>query len=95
MIRLILRIIYIAIMAVEAIVLARIILNIFGSTSTNVYAEWIRGISDIFINPFSGITAESVSLNSLTISLTPFVALLFYIIAAFILSELVKAFSKD
>lgn len=82
-------------MAVEAFVITRILLNIFNANFSNAFASWIRSISDIFISPFSGITANGIQIDNTVISLTPFVALLFYIIAAFILSELLKAFSKE
>ena len=95
MIKFILRIVYIALMGIEALILARIILNIFNANFSNVYAGWIKNTSEIFISPFSGIMAESIKIESLVISLTPFVALIFYIIGGFIISELLKAFSKE
>ena len=57
--------------------------------------NWVLNMSDIFIQPFDGIVASNLQINNLVIPLTPVVALLFYIVAAFILSELLKSFSRD
>jgi hypothetical protein len=49
----------------------------------------------MFVKPFEGIVTSSLQINTFTLELTPFVALLFYIIIAFVLSELLKSFSRE
>jgi uncharacterized protein YggT (Ycf19 family) len=95
MLKLITILLYIAVMFVEALVITRIILLLINANTSNPFANWVMSMSDMFVQPFDGIVASSLQINTITIPLTPIVALLFYIVAAFILSELLKAFSRD
>jgi hypothetical protein len=82
-------------MFIEALLITRIILLLINANTSNSFANWVLNMSDIFIQPFDGIVASNLQINNLVIPLTPVVALLFYIVAAFILSELLKSFSRD
>lgn len=82
-------------MFIEALVITRIILLLINANTSNSFANWVMSMSDMFVQPFDGIVADSLQINNISIPLTPVVALLFYIVAAFILSELLKAFSRD
>lgn len=82
-------------MFVEALVITRIILLLINANTSNTFANWVLSMSDMFVQPFDGIVASNLQINSLVIPLTPVVALLFYIVAAFVLSELLKSFSRD
>lgn len=82
-------------MFVEALVITRIILLLINANTSNSFANWVLSMSDMFVQPFDGIVASNLQINSLVIPLTPVVALLFYIVAAFVLSELLKSFSRD
>lgn len=95
MLKLIIRLAYIATMFVEALVITRIILLLINANTSNSFANWVLSMSDMFVQPFDGIVASNLQINSLVIPLTPVVALLFYIVAAFVLSELLKSFSRD
>ncbi len=95
MLKLIIRLAYIATMFVEALVITRIILLLINANTSNTFANWVLSMSDMFVQPFDGIVASNLQINSLVIPLTPVVALLFYIVAAFVLSELLKSFSRD
>jgi hypothetical protein len=51
-------------------------------------------MSAIFISPFEGIAPSTLVIDRLEIALTPIIALVFYAIIAFVLSELIKAFNN-
>lgn len=95
MIKLIIRLSYILVMFIEALIITRIILLVINANMQNTFASWVMGISDMFVQPFNGIVTDSMKINTLVIPLTPIVALLFYIVAAFVLSELLKSFSRE
>jgi hypothetical protein len=52
-------------------------------------------MSDILIKPFEGITANVLVIDNLEITITPIIALVFFAIVGFVLSELIKAFKND
>lgn len=95
MLKLIIRLAYIATMFVEALVMTRIILLALNASLENQFASWVMNTSSMFVEPFEGIVSNSIGIASFTLPLTPVVALLFYIVAAFILSELLKSFARD
>jgi hypothetical protein len=95
MLKLIIRLAYFTVIFVEALILTRIILLIINANTANAFASWVLGTSSIFVQPFEGIIATSLQINNFTLPLTPLVALLFYIILAFVLSELLKSFSRE
>ncbi len=95
MMSLLFKFLYAGDLMIEAGIVMRIILDLIKANSTNTYVKWIHDMSSIFIDPFKGIVADSIKIDNFAISLTPIVALVFYIIIAFILSELIKAFSHQ
>lgn len=95
MLKLIFRLAYAGILFIEALIITRIVLIIINASIENPFAEWVKHTSEIFISPFSGITTNNLQIDNFVLPLTPFIALIFYIIAAFILSELVKSFSRE
>lgn len=95
MFKLLIRLAYTVTLFIEALIMARIILSIIGANLQNIFVSWVMNYSDIFIKPFEGITANSLQIDRFTLSLTPIIALVFYIIGAFILSELLKSFSRE
>jgi hypothetical protein len=95
MLKLIIRLAYFTVIFVEALILTRIVLLIINANTANAFASWVLGTSSIFVQPFEGIIATSLQINNFTLPLTPLVALLFYIILAFVLSELLKSFSRE
>jgi hypothetical protein len=56
---------------------------------------WVMNTSDIFVKPFEGITTNSIQIDKFSFSLTPLITLVFFMIAAFVLSELLKSFSRE
>jgi hypothetical protein len=95
MLKLIIRLAYFVVIFIEALVLTRLVLLIINASNQNAFASWVLGTSSIFVDPFEGIITTSLEINNFTLPLTPFVALLFYIILAFVLSELLKSFSRE
>jgi|AntAceMinimDraft_9_1070365.scaffolds.fasta_scaffold32011_2 hypothetical protein len=93
MLSLLFKILYALDLLIEASIVMRIILLILGANQSNTFVSWIYDISTMFITPFEGIIAQSIQIDNFTMELTPLVALVFYIVIAFVLSELVKAFS--
>ncbi len=95
MLKVIIRLAYFTVIFVEALVLTRIVLLLINASTQNPFASWVLGSSTMFVQPFEGIVATSLQINNFSLPLTPLVALLFYIILAFVLSELLKSFSAD
>jgi uncharacterized protein YggT (Ycf19 family) len=95
MLKLIFKLAYTAVMFIESIIMIRIVLELIKANTSNTFASWIYNLSDLFTSPFNGLVSSTLQIDKFSISLTPLVALVFYIIVAFVLSELVKAFSRD
>lgn len=93
MLSLLFKILYALDLLIEASIVMRVILLILGANQSNTFVSWIYDISTIFITPFEGIIAQSIKIDNFTMELTPLIALVFYIVIAFVLSELIKAFS--
>lgn len=94
MLKLIIRLAYFVVIIVEALVLTRIVLLVINASTENAFASWVLSASSMFVDPFEGIVATSLQINNFSLPLTPLVALLFYIILAFVLSELLRSFSR-
>jgi uncharacterized protein YggT (Ycf19 family) len=95
MLRLLLKLAYTADTLIEALIIIRILLSVFSSNSTHQFVEWVNHITNIFISPFKGIAPSTLVIDRLEIAITPIVALVFYAIIGFVLSELIKAFGKE
>ena len=88
------KILYVLVTFVATLVIFRIVLKIINADVNNSIVSWVYNLSDQLIKPFEGILSESISIDRFTIELTPIVALLFYAIIGFVLSELSKAFKQ-
>ncbi|MCD4811789.1 YggT family protein [bacterium] len=95
MIKLVLQIAFIVDTLIEALIIVRVLLSIFSANLSNMYVAWVFSASDICISPFTGITADTLVIDNFQISITPVVALVFFAIVGFVLSELLKAFRHD
>jgi len=95
MLKLIIRLAYFIVVLIEALVITRIVLTIINANPENAFASWILSTSSMFVDPFEGIVTSSVQMGNFSLPLTPLIALVFYIIAGFVLSELLKSFSRD
>ncbi len=95
MLKLIIRLAYFGVIFIEGLIITRIALLVMNANLENNIANWVFNTSTMFLTPFEGIVTSSLQINNFTLELTPFVALLFYIIIAFVLSELLKSFSRE
>ncbi len=95
MLKLLFKLAYTAVMFIESLIMIRIVLELIKANTSNTFASWVYSLSDLFISPFNGLISSTLQIDKFSISLTPLVALVFYIIIAFILSELTRAFSRD
>lgn len=95
MLRFLLRIAYGAVLFIEALIITRLVLIFLNSNTENLFSGWVKHTSEIFISPFYGISANNLQIDNFVIPLTPLVALVFYIIGAFVLSELLRSFSRE
>jgi uncharacterized protein YggT (Ycf19 family) len=95
MLSLIFKIAYTVSTFIQTLIVFRIVLKIINADSTNKFVSWIYSITDSAIQPFKGIVAESITIDRFTIELTPLIALLFFAVLGFVLSELAKAFRQS
>lgn len=95
MLRLILKLAYTADILVESLIVIKILLSLFARNSSHRFVEWVNTITTTFVSPFEGIAPSILVIDKVEIALTPVIALLFYAIVGFILSELIKAFSSN
>jgi uncharacterized protein YggT (Ycf19 family) len=95
MLKLIIRLSYFAVIFIEGLIITRIVLLAINANPENNFANWVFNTSTLFVKPFEGIVTSSLQINNFTLELTPFVALIFYIIMSFVLSELLKSFSRE
>ena len=92
--RILFKLMYILVSFGQTILIFRIILSLIKANLSNNFVAWVYSISDILMTPFQGIMAEEIYLDNFRIELTPIIALIFFSIVAFILSELTKTLSK-
>lgn len=95
MLRLIFKLAYAATTFIETLLVLRILISAFLPKSTHTFIEWINNFTNIFISPFEDIGPSSLVINDTEIAITPIIALLFFAIVAFVLSELIKTFRRD
>ena len=95
MITFLLKIAYTLNTLIEGLIILRLVLSIFASNSTHSFVQWVYSMSDLFINPFEGIAPSTLIIDRFEIAVTPILALIFYAVLGFILSELVKALKSD
>lgn len=95
MLRLILKLAYTGDILIETLIIIKILLSIFAPNSTHSFVEWVQNISQLFISPFQGIAPSVLVIDNIELAITPIIALVFFAIIGFVLSELIKAFSHD
>jgi hypothetical protein len=93
MFRLIAKIIYTILLIVETIVSLRLIFTFIQANQSNEIVALVYRISDIFITPFTGIVAESVRIGNFVVDTTALLALIVYMVLAFIMIEIIRAFT--
>lgn len=93
LIRIIAQILYTIDLLIETIISLRFIFKLFGASEANAIVRWIYEISGAFISPFEGIITANWHIGSLYIDVNALVALVVYMLVAFVLIEIVKAFT--
>lgn len=89
------QVIFFIALSIIALLLLRLIIDLFGLTNKNEFFKFIAAITDIFIVPFEGIVAQNISRELVFIHFDIFIAIGFYIILAIILAELLSLFLQD
>ncbi len=92
--RILFKLLYIVISFGQTVLIFRIVMSLIKANLNNTFVAWVYSISDLLISPFQGIMAKEIYLDKFRIELTPIIALIFFSIIAFILSELSKTLSK-
>ncbi|MDD2577803.1 MAG: hypothetical protein PHP96_00235 [Candidatus Dojkabacteria bacterium] len=95
MIKFILRLLYILILFIEGLIITRVILLLINANTENAFVSWVLNVSSFFIAPFQGVVSSQVLINKFELPVNSLIALFFYIIAGFIVSELLSSFSKN
>ena len=94
MFKLLFRLLYAITTFAETVIIFRIILKIINADGTNTLVSWVYNLSDYLISPFEGVVAQRMLIDKFQIELTPIIALIFYIIVAFVFSELGRSFKR-
>jgi hypothetical protein len=79
---------------IQTLIVFRVLIDFFNVNKLHPIISWVFYTSDIFISPFEGIAPSKLFLDKFEIHLTPIVALVFYIIIAFVFAELAKTFKR-
>lgn len=95
MIRVLLKLAYTVNILIETVIVIKILLSLFAHNREHMFMEWINSTAEIFISPFNGIAPSALVIDKIEIALTPVIALLFYAIVGFVLSELIKTFRDE
>ena len=93
MMRLISKILYIIVSLVETLIAIRIVFVFIGAHRTNTLASHVYNWSEYFVNPFRGIIVDRIPIGQFTIDSTALLALIVYMILAFIFVEMINVFS--
>lgn len=93
MFRVIAKFVYAFLLIVESLLIVRIVLVLITAPTSNQLVSFIYKWSSYFISPVVGIGPGQVDLEGLVIDVTAFIALLFYMLLAFIIMEIARAFS--
>lgn len=94
MLSLIFKILYTLTTFVQTLIIFRIVLKVINANPTNNIVSWVYNLTDTFLQPFKGIVAQEMLIDRFRLELTPIVALVFFSILGFALSELSKAFRQ-
>lgn len=86
---------YIVSMLVQGVLIVKIILVVIKADMTNQFASLIDRYSNLFVQPFYGLVNSTLEINGAKLPLVFPAALVIYIVASFVLSEVLKTYSRD
>lgn len=94
--RVIVKILYTVLLAVETLISIRFVLIFVRAVQDNSFVSTIMHWSEPLITPFMGIVGQQYwSFGIFTVEIDSVIALVIYMVVAFFLIELLKAFEKN
>jgi hypothetical protein len=94
MFRLIAKIIYTVLLFIETVIALRFIFTLIQASRSSSFVDMIYNASNYFLNPFAGIGIPSqIILGGLIFDTFALLGLIIYMFIAFILVEMIRAFS--
>lgn len=94
MFKVIIKLLYGILLLVETLVSIRFIFFFIGANENNTFVSWIIDATEVLVDPFKGALGKSfIDLAMFRIELDSVVALIIYMLCAFFLIELLRAFS--
>jgi uncharacterized protein YggT (Ycf19 family) len=75
--------------SIMGLIAIRIVLSLMAANQANAFASFIYNVTDIFLWPFFGLTAEPGA-GGMVLELSAFIAILVYALLAWFLTKLVK-----
>jgi uncharacterized protein YggT (Ycf19 family) len=91
--RVIAKILYSVLLIIETIISIRFVFMLVGANENNPFVSLVYDVSSIFVDPFQNIFDVNWSLGRFYIDVDAIVALVIYMLAAFIAIEINKVFS--
>lgn len=93
--RIVAKVLYIFLVGIETVIALRFVFKLIGANGSNFIVSTIYSVSDVFIEPFVGIVSGDWSLGRFYVDVPALVALVIYMIIAFVLIEIIKVFSSS
>ena len=91
--RIVAKLFYIILLLIETIISIRFVFKLLSASADNPIVNVIYEVSDVFIAPFKGILNGDWHIGRFYIDVDALVALLVYMILAFVAIEIAKVFS--
>lgn len=91
--RVIAKIIYSILLIIETLISIRFVFKLVGASKSSSIVNAIYWASSIFVKPFVGIINVDLHIGRFFIDLDAVLALIIYMIAAFVVVELIKVFA--
>lgn len=88
------QIFYTILLIIETLISLRFVFKLVGANNSNWMVELVYELSSIFVQPFVGILDGDWKLGRFYIDVDALVALLIYMIIAFVVVEIIKVFSR-
>lgn len=73
--------------------IARVILQILDADKSNDLVKWVFEQTNIILEPLKGLVQEYILIGNMQFEFLPLVALIFLIVIAYIIKEMIKTFS--
>lgn len=87
------KILYTILLIIETVIAIRVVFKFINAEAANQLVGFVYSLSENFVKPFGGIITNNIKLGKFTIDTTAILALIVYMVIAFILVEMIKVFS--